>query len=130
MKTMIMLLAGSILASFTNRPVDDDEIGGVWMGYYRSQIIKERVIVKFNDSDHMEFYTGGISDPARSEGSYRILGDSVSFTYRTPEGEVITMEGRFNRRRNFVDGVWKENDKNGGSFYLEKQKVQEYFAQP
>jgi hypothetical protein len=38
--------------------------------------------------------------------------------------------GHLNHPKKFVDGVWKIQDKTGGSFYLEKQKVEEFFAQP
>jgi hypothetical protein len=128
MKLLIYLVAGTLMTGFTDRRAND--IDGIWMGYYRSEIIKEKVIVKFNQSDKMEFFTGGVDDRTRSEGSYRIQGDSVLLTYRTPEGEVIVMKGRFNRRKNYVDGTWKGNDRSAGSFYLEKQKVEEFFAAP
>src|SRR5690349_8134073 len=110
MKLLMYLLAGTILSSFSARPVDDD-IDGVWMGYYRSTFQKEKLIVKFSSTDKMEFYTGGVDERTRLDGSYRIQGDSVSFTYRTPEGEEIRMQGHFNRWKNFVNGVWKTNDK-------------------
>jgi hypothetical protein len=129
MKILILLLATTTLTSFSvNR--DGDDINGLWMGYYRSEVIKEKVIVKFNDADKLEFYTGGIDDRTRCMGSYAVLGDSVSFTYKTPEGETIVMQGHFNRRKNFVDGTWQAQDKTTGSFYLEKQKIQEYLARP
>src|SRR6059058_3845130 len=129
MKAMIYLLAGTLFTSFTNKTYDEN-IDGIWMGYYRSDILKEKVIVKFNESDKMEFYTGGVDDRTRLEGSYHILGDSVSITYKDSAGEEITMQGHFNRRKNFVDGSWKGKEKSSGSFYLEKQQVEELYARP
>jgi hypothetical protein len=129
MKAIMVLLAGSFLTGFSNRPMEDD-IDGIWMGYYRSEVIKERVIVKFSNEDKIEFYTGGVDDKTKCNGSYRLLGDSVSFTYKTPEGQEYLMQGHINRRKNFVDGVWKTNDKGTGSFYLEKQEVEEKFINP
>jgi hypothetical protein len=58
------------------------------------------------------------------------LGDSVSFRYTTPAGDEIIMQGQMNRRKNFVDGTWKNKVHESGSFYLEKQKIQERLTQP
>ncbi|MFL5742042.1 MAG: hypothetical protein ACJ75B_17595 [Flavisolibacter sp.] len=129
MKIMMCLLAGTLLTSFTPRPADDD-VDGVWMGYYRSDLSKEKLIVKFDSQTKMEFFTGGVDDRTSSEGSYRIQGDSVSISYKMPSGEQITMQGQFNRRKNFVNGIWKGKNQSSGSFYLEKQQLQEFFAQP
>src|SRR5215213_846375 len=128
MKMIIWLLAGSLLTGFTNK--QEDEIDGIWMGYYRSEMVKEKVIVKFSNEDKLEFYTGGVDDKTKCDGTYRLLGDSVSFTYVTPAGEEFLMQGHINRRKNFVDGVWKTGDKSTGSFYLEKQRLEEKFINP
>jgi hypothetical protein len=129
MKTVIFVLAGALVSSFTVKQYDED-IDGFWMGYTRSEMIKEKVIVKLNGEEKMEFYTGGVDDRTRADGTYRLLGDSVSFSYTTPDGETITMTGHINRRKNFVDGIWKTGNKTTGSFYLEKQKLEEYYARP
>ena len=129
MKAIICLLAVSLLAGFTSRP-EENEIDGIWMGYYRSETMKEKVIVKFSNKDKIEFYAGGVDEKTKCDGTYRLLGDSVSFTYTTPAGDQFTMEGHMNRRKNFVDGVWQNKDQEKGSFYLEKQKLQEKIAQP
>lgn len=129
MKRVMYVLTALVLTSFTPMP-EDENIDGVWMGYYRSEFSKERLIVKFNEKEKTEFYTGGVDDRTRTEGTYHILGDSVSISYITPDGTRMILEGNFNHRKSFVDGVWKVNNKTGGSFYLEKQKVQEYFAKP
>ena len=127
MKAFILLLTTTMLVSFTGR--DDMEIDGIWMGYYRSEIMKEKVIVKFSADDRMEFYTGGVSEQSRCIGSYRIMGDSVSFTYRDPEGLEIRMRGHLNYRKTSLEGVWK-NDVMTGKFHLEKQNVEERIVQP
>ena len=129
MKLLMLLMAATTLTSFSLR-TDEDDVNGLWMGYYRSDIIKEKVIVKFNDADRLEFYTGGVDDRTRCIGSYKVTEDSVSFSYKTQEGERILMQGHFNRRKNFVEGTWTAQDHTTGSFYLEKQKVQEFFAAP
>ena len=129
MKTLFVLLAGTMLTSFTNKSFDND-LDGYWMGYYRSDITKEKVIVKLDADDRMDFYTGGIDDRTRLEGTYRIFGDSVSFSYKTIDGEEIVMQGHFNHRKTYMDGVCRTNNKPTGSFYLEKQKLEERFTQP
>lgn len=129
MKILLCLLAGTMFAGFSNKPVDDD-LDGYWMGYYRSELTKEKVIIKLDADDRMDFYTGGIDDRTKLQGTYRIYGDSVSFSYKTPEGEDILMQGHFNRRRTYMDGICRTNNKPTGSFYLEKQKLEERFAEP
>ncbi|MGZ3922999.1 MAG: hypothetical protein ACXVLT_04215 [Flavisolibacter sp.] len=130
MKMLFVLLAGTVLSSFVNKPVDNDDLDGYWMGYYRSDLNKEKVIVKLDANDRMDFYTGGIDDRTRLEGTYRILGDSVSFSYKTVDGELVVMQGHFNHRKTYMDGVCRTNDKPTGSFYLEKQDLEERFVQP
>jgi hypothetical protein len=129
MKMFLCLLAGVILASFANRPSDND-LDGYWMGYYRSNLTKEKVIIKLDEDERMDFYTGGIDDHTKLQGTYKIYGDSVSFRYTTADGEEVLMQGHFNHRRTYMDGICRTNDKPTGSFYLEKQKLEERFAQP
>lgn len=129
MKTLFCLLAGTILTSFINKPVDDD-LDGYWMGYYRSDITKEKVIIKLDTGDRMDFYTGGIDDRTKLQGTYKIYGDSVVFRYTTADGEQILMQGHFNHRRTYMDGICRTNDKPTGSFYLEKQKLEERIVEP
>jgi len=129
MKTLLCLLAGTILTSFTNKPVDND-LDGYWMGYYRSDITKEKVIIKLDEDERMDFYTGGIDDRTKLEGTYKIYGDSVSFRYTTADGEMVLMQGHFNHRRTYMDGVCRTNDKPTGSFYLEKQALEERIVEP
>src|SRR5678810_14060 len=95
MKMLFCLLAGTVLTSFINKPVNNDDLDGYWMGYYRSDITKEKVIVKLDANDRMDFYTGGIDERTRLEGTYKISGDSVSFTYKTTDGEEVVMQGHF-----------------------------------
>ena len=124
MKTLFCLLAGTVFTSFVNKPVEND-LDGYWMGYYRSEMLKEKVIVKLDSDDRMVFYTGGIDDRTKLEGTYKIYGDSVSFKYTTTDGEEVIMQGHFNHRKTYMDGICKTNDKPTGSFYLEKQKLEE-----
>lgn len=130
MKILLCLLAGTILTSFDSKPVNNDDLDGYWMGYYRSDLTKEKVILKLDADERMDFYTGGIDDRTKLEGTYKIFGDSVSFSYKTVDGEEVVMQGHFNHRRTYMDGVCKTNDKPSGSFYLEKQSLEERFAAP
>ena len=129
MKTLLCLLAVTILTSFISKPVDDD-LDGYWMGYYRSDMTKEKVIIKLDVNDRMDFYTGGIDDRTKLEGTYKIFGDSVAFRYTTTDGEEILMQGHFNHRRTYMDGICRTNNKPTGSFYLEKQQLDERMVQP
>lgn len=129
MKWVGFVMVAAVLTSFTNNK-ETVNVDGVWMGYYRSEFSKEKLIVKFNESAHTEFYTGGVDDKSKTTGSYKIFGDSVTIAYISPDGIEMTLKGHFNRKQNFVDGVWVINNKTGGSFYLEKQDIVEYFARP
>jgi hypothetical protein len=129
MKIVFCFLAGTMLTSFVNRPADPD-LDGYWMGYYRSDMNKEKMIIKLDGDDKMIFYTGNIDDKTRLEGTYKIYGDSVSFKYQTAEGGEVVMQGHFNRRKTYMDGVCRTNNKPSGSFYLERQKLEERFVEP
>src|ERR1700760_1355490 len=118
MKAMICLLFTTMFFAFTGKPYEDD-VDGFWMGYYRSDLMKEKLIVHLNGADKLEFYTGGVDERTKAEGTYRMLGDSISFSYKTSEGQNITLSGHINHRKNFMDGVWRTNEKATGSFYLE-----------
>jgi hypothetical protein len=56
MKTLFCLLAGTVLTSFVNTPVEND-LDGFWMGYYRSEMLKEKVIVKLDTDDKIIFHS-------------------------------------------------------------------------
>lgn len=128
MKAILYLVVTTLLVSFSRH--DSNEIDGIWMGYYRTDEVRERVIVKFSAEDKMEFYTGGVDETNRCIGSYKISGDSVSFTYKNANDQEIIMHGHFNSRKTYVDGVWKNNEESSGKFYLEKQKVEERIVRP
>lgn len=128
MKAILYLVATTLLVSFSRH--ERDEIDGIWMGYYRAGLAKEKVIVKFSSEEKMEFYTGGVDETTRCTGSYKLLGDSVSFTYRNAEGQEFIMKGHLNSRKTYVDGVWTNNEESTGKFYLEKQKVEERIVEP
>lgn len=117
-----------LLASFSNKH-DDDPITGVWLGYYKSDLLKEKLIVKFTSEDHIEFYAGGFDEQPRSNGSYTLMGDSLSFTYVAPDGQKFIMQGHVSRRKNYVDGTWKVNGISQGSFFIEKQDLEEKTVQ-
>lgn len=126
MKALLCILAATILTSFGARPMNDD-LDGYWMGYY---LTKEKMIIKLNDNQRMEYYTGGIDDRTRVEGSYKISGDSVLITYQSFDGESVVMQGHYHRRRNCIEGSCKTNDKPSGKFYMEKQLLQERMVKP
>lgn len=130
MKTIICVLAGLTMLSSFRPGSDEEKIDGIWLGYYRSDMVKEKMLIKFNARDQIEFYTGGVDqDATRSNGSYTITGDSISFNYTTPDGQQFAMQGHVSLRKNYVDGVWKANGSKG-SFFIEKQDVEERVVQP
>lgn len=128
MKAILYLVASLVLVSFTSH--QNDEMDGIWMGYYRTGLAKEKVIVKFSTADRMEFYAGGVNESNKCTGSYKLFEDSVSFTYRNAEGQEFVMKGHLNSRKTYVDGVWKNDEESTGKFYLEKQKVEERIVMP
>lgn len=130
MKALLCISVATLLTSFGSKPMNTDDLDGYWMGYYRSELLKEKLIIKLNDNHRMEYYTGGIDERTRVEGTYKITGDSVLIAYQSSGGENILMEGHFNRRRNYIDGSCKINNKPSGNFYLEKQKLEERMVKP
>lgn len=122
-------MAGTVLTSYINKPVTDD-LDGYWMGYYRTGDSKEKVIIKLGSDERLDLYAGGINDQSQLQGTYRVYGDSVAFHYTSPEGEDVLMEGHFNHRKTYMDGLCKTNNKPTGSFYLERQDLEERFIEP
>lgn len=129
MKNIIGVLAGVVLLTgFTFK--EGDSVDGIWLGYYKSDLVKEKLIVKLGSDDHIEIFTGSFSEQPRCNGSYKLMGDSISFTYITPEGDVYLMQGHVSRRKNYVDGAWTSNGSSKGSFFMEKQDVEEKTVAP
>ena len=129
MKKIIGFLTGAVLlTSFSLK--EDDPISGIWIGYYKSNLTKQKMMVKLSSDDHIEIYAGSFNEQPQSNGSYKLAGDSISFTYTTPDGDEYLMQGHVNRRKNYVDGVWKSNGTSKGSFFMEKQDVEEKTVQP
>lgn len=128
LKSITYLFAVTVLTSATVK-TEQSGIDGVWIGSYRLNSIQQKVTVKFNSSDRIEFFTGGITDET-SEGSYNLFADSISFIYHSPDQQDILMLGRFNRKKTYICGVWKINNKELGNFYLEKQQIQELIVSP
>jgi hypothetical protein len=129
MKTAVFLVAGAFLVSFSSREID--AVDGIWTGAYRSDNVREKVLVKFESENHMELYNGTVEDANRFTGSYELQGDSVvKLTYTNSAGKSFIMKGHINKRRNYLDGTWETSDKISGSFYLKKEKIEEMFVQP
>lgn len=130
MKALLCILTGTMLASFAGKPVNHDDLDGYWMGYCRSDVTKIKVIIKLDDNQRMEYFTGGIDDRTRVEGTYKITGDSVVIAYKSSSGESILMEGHYSWRRNYIEGVCKTNNQRSGNFFIEKQKFEERIVKP
>ena len=129
MKKIFGLLAGAVLlSSFSFQ--EEDPLQGVWIGYYKSDLTKQKMMVKLSSDDHIEFYAGGLTEQPQSNGSYKLVGDTLSFTYTTPEGDQYVMQGHVSRKKNYVDGVWKSNGNAQGSFFMEKQDIEEKVVAP
>lgn len=124
-----ILLLGVLFVSFVSfTPATNNEIDGMWIGYYRSNMIKEKIIVRLSSTDKMEFYAGGVDEKTLCNGSYTVTQDSVVFLYKTLDGAEVTMKGRINGPRTFMNGSWKDQGKSKGSFYLERRVLKEYYA--
>ena len=129
MKAIICLLAGAFLLTGFRAIDNSEKLDGIWLGYYKSEKVKEKILIKFGTEDRMEFYAGGVDEDAKCNGSYRLLGDSVSFTYTNAMGEEISMKGTISRKLNYVDGIWKSKD-GKGAFFIERQDIEEMVVQP
>lgn len=131
MKT-ILFLAGLYLMQTGFAPAGQTEtVDGLWTGVYKTDSTNENVVVKFQDANQIELYCGAVEEENRCTGNYTLKGDSVLvFTYVNAEGKQFTMEGSINKRKTYVDGHWKTDDKSKGSFYLRKEKIQELFIVP
>jgi len=129
MKAIVMVLAGALLASFSDRQVET--LDGIWTGVYKTDNVREKVLVKFEPKNQVELYNGDVIESNKFTGSYQLQGDSVlTFTYQSSDGKQYTMQGHINKGKTYVDGVWETSDKLSGSFYLKKEKIQEMFLQP
>lgn len=129
MKTMIWLLAGALCISGFTLKNDDDKIDGIWLGYYKSDAVKEKMVIKFCSQDKIEFYAGGVNEESLCDGSYQLLGDSISFSYKSVDGKEYVMKGLISQRKNYVEGVWNSTGKKG-SFFIERQDVEEKVVAP
>lgn len=129
MKAIVFVVAGALLAGFTYK--DNQSLDGIWTGIYRTDNSREKVLVKFEPQNQVQLYNGDVDDANRITGTYELKGDTVlTFTYLASDGKQYTMNGHINKRRNYVDGVWRTSDKQSGSFYLKKEKIEEMFVQP
>jgi len=129
MKAIVYLLAGSFLLSFSSR--EGETLDGVWTGAYRTENLREKVWVKFDEQNGLACYNGEVQDGNKSTGSYRLQGDTLLvLSYVTGDGTTYTMQGYINKKKNYVDGTWKTNDRVMGSFYLKKEKLEEMFIEP
>jgi hypothetical protein len=131
MKTLLLLAGIFIIhGAFTN-VAQNATVDGLWTGVYKTNDTKESVVVKFEDANRIELFCGGVEDENKFTGNYTLRGDSVLvFSYVNAEGKHITMEGSINKRKTYVDGHWKTDDQNKGSFYLKKEKIEELFIEP
>jgi hypothetical protein len=129
MKAIIYVLAAVLLVSFTDRQVN--AVDGVWTGIYRSDNLREKVLVRFESKNQVALYSGDVAETNKCIGNYELVGDSLlKFTYHDAAGKEYTMQGSINKKMNYVDGVWETSDKLKGSFYLKKEKLEEMFIQP
>ena len=130
MKAIAFVVAGALFSGFTYKN-DVDSLDGIWTGVYRSDNLREKVLVKFESRNQVELYNGDVIDSNKFTGTYELKGDTVlTFSYHTLDGKRYTMEGHINKRKNYVDGVWQTSDKVSGSFYLKKEKIEELFVAP
>jgi hypothetical protein len=129
MKAVIYLLAGALTVSFTNK--ETNAVDGIWTGIYRSDDIREKVLVRFEAGNHIELYNGEVVEANKLSGTYELQGDSLlRFTYHDAEGKSYVMQGTINKRKTFVDGNWEAGERLKGSFYLKKEKLEERFIAP
>lgn len=129
MKVIVFLMAGAVLTSFKGKEVN--HVDGIWTGVCRTDNLREKVLVRFEDQNQIELYNGDVNENNKLTGTYTLEGDSVlKFSYQTADGKAYTMRGHINKRKNYVDGAWEASDKLSGSFYLKKEKIEELFVQP
>jgi hypothetical protein len=129
MKKIFGLLAGAVLLTgFSFK--EGDPLDGLWIGYYKSDLTKQKIIVKLSADDHIEFYAGGFNEQPQCNGSYKLTGDTLSFTYTAPGGDQYVMKGHVSRKKNYIDGIWNSKGSAQGSFFMEKQDIEEKIVQP
>ncbi|HEU0111664.1 MAG TPA: hypothetical protein VFQ73_12375 [Flavisolibacter sp.] len=129
MKAVVFVMIATLLTSFSIK--QEVGLGGIWTGVYRSDNVREKVLVKFDAQNGVELYNGEVVENNRYTGTWELQGDTVLvFKYVASDGKEFTMHGHINKRKNYVDGVWQTSDKLHGSFYLKKEKIQEMYVQP
>jgi hypothetical protein len=128
MKVFLYFVAFALLSGFTD--ADIKPLDGVWTGSYKINNAREKILVRFETPNSIELYNGEILQENKVTGTYTLEADTaILFTYSSG-GQHFTMHGNFNRRKTYVSGIWKSDNKLTGSFYLRKERLTEMFVQP
>ena len=76
-------MAGALLVSFSSREID--AVDGIWTGAYRSDNVREKVLVKFESENHMELYNGTVAVESA-------IGQGTKFTVTLPAKALINIK--------------------------------------
>ena len=119
--TTLAIVIGSLgLLSF--RPAQQD-VRGIWKGAYGTETTITETVVFFKKGKNVDIYCGKGSATEKFKGTYSLNGNNeITISYKVPgKAGKLTMTGRLNPSKNFVDGDWQVEDGENGSFYFHKQ---------
>jgi len=119
--TTLAIVIGSLgLLSFRSAQQD---IRGIWKGAYGTENTITETVVFFKKGNTVEIYCGNDSATKKFKGIYSLTtNNEITITYKVPgKATRLTMTGKLNPSKNFVDGDWQVENGENGSFYFHKQ---------
>jgi len=115
--TTLAIVIGSLsLLSFRSAQQD---IRGIWKGAYGTENTITETVIFFKKGNTVEIFCAS----EKFKGTYSLTtNNQITITYKVPgKAARLTMTGKLNPSKNFVDGDWQIEDGNNGSFYFHKQ---------
>lgn len=99
-------------------------VWGNWKGCYGTTSSITDLSINFAPGNTIEFFSNNLNSEGNGTGFYKIIGDTaivITCSFISNPCESITLKGRMNKTKTFVDGEWEMMDSSSkGCFYLQK----------
>lgn len=123
--SVIGLLSFRIKTS--ENPGDLKTVWGNWKGAYGTTATIADISINFEQGNTLVLFSTNLDEQVKGTGSYKIVGDTtiiITCGFLNNPCETITMKGRMNKTKTFVDGEWEMmSSNNKGCFYLQKNTI-------
>ncbi|MGE5108716.1 MAG: hypothetical protein ACM3H8_14325 [Sphingobacteriales bacterium] len=130
MRFFLMISAMGLLSFGTKTskvPEDLKSVWGNWRGSYGTTVTITDISIYLTPRNTIELSGTNINEQIKGAGSYKIIGDTgiiITCHFLNNNRETITMKGRMNKTKTFVDGEWEMmGSRNKGSFYLQRNTI-------